>query len=94
MIEERFMRRSEVELATGLSRATIYRLMSVGKFVRPYRTGKNSVRWRLSDIQQWINDRPQSRGGWLLSRIIKLFSQPLTKEHRNEHISKYDQTAT
>lgn len=61
MIEDRFLRRSDVEAATGLSRATIYRLMSAEKFVRPYRTGKNSVRWRQSEVQGWMDDRPKSQ---------------------------------
>ncbi|MFZ2996192.1 helix-turn-helix transcriptional regulator [Sphingobium sp.] len=67
MIEDRFLRRSDVEAATGLSRATIYRLMSAGEFVRPYRMGKNSVRWLQSEVQGWMNDRPKSRGFWLLN---------------------------
>lgn len=67
MIEDRFLRRSDVEAWTGLSRATIYRLMSAGKFVRPYRIGKNSVRWLQSEVQGWMNERPKSQGGWLLT---------------------------
>lgn len=85
MIEERLMRRPEVEIATGLSRATIYRLMSQGQFVRPYRTGKNSVRWRLSEVQKWIDDRPQTLGGWLLRAIFDHFGNNTTGVRYDEY---------
>jgi prophage regulatory protein len=42
--------RKTVEELSGLSRATIYRLIKSGKFPRPLSIGTGSVRWRQSDI--------------------------------------------
>jgi len=45
--------RKEVEKLSGLSRATIYRLLKIGKFPRPLSIGTGSVRWRQSDVIAW-----------------------------------------
>lgn len=45
--------RKTVEKLSGLSRATIYRLIKAGKFPRPLSIGTGSVRWRQSDIIAW-----------------------------------------
>lgn len=45
--------RKTVEKLSGLSRATIYRLIKAGKFPRPLSIGTGSVRWRESDIISW-----------------------------------------
>lgn len=45
--------RKTVEKLSGLSRATIYRLMKAGKFPRPLSIGTGSVRWRQSDVIAW-----------------------------------------
>jgi prophage regulatory protein len=45
--------RKTVEKLSGLSRATIYRLIKAGKFPRPLSIGTGSVRWRQSDIISW-----------------------------------------
>lgn len=45
--------RKTVEKLSGLSRATIYRLMKAGKFPRPLSIGTGSVRWKQSDIVAW-----------------------------------------
>lgn len=47
------LRRKEVEKLSGLSRATIYRLISVGKFPRPVEIGSGAVRWKQSEITAW-----------------------------------------
>lgn len=66
MDDDRYIRRPEVEALTGLSRASIYRMMAEGAFVRPYRIGKQAVRWRYSEVRTWLAQRPQTGGGWLL----------------------------
>ena len=38
---------------TGLSRATIYRLIKSGKFPRPLSVSAGAVRWRQSDVIAW-----------------------------------------
>jgi prophage regulatory protein len=47
------LRRKEVERIAGLSRASIYRLIKIGKFPRPVSLGTGAVRWRNSDISAW-----------------------------------------
>ena len=57
-MEERLLRRREVEELTGLSRASIYRLMGSEEFPRPVRVSATAVRWKASDITKWIESRP------------------------------------
>ena len=57
-MHDRLMRRREVEELTGLSRASIYRLMGSGGFPRPVRVSDTAVRWKASDISIWIESRP------------------------------------
>jgi len=45
--------RKTVEKLSGLSRATIYRLIKAGKFPRPLSIGSGAVRWRQSDVVAW-----------------------------------------
>ena len=59
-MNQRLLRRQEVEELTGLSRASIYRLISEGEFPRPVRVSATGVRWRSSDISAWIQSRPLS----------------------------------
>ena len=61
---DRLLRRRQVEEMTGLSRSSVYRLMQDGEFRRPVRVGSNAVRWRLSDIVDWLESRPIA-GSWL-----------------------------
>ena len=48
----KLMRRPDVEKAVDLSCASIYRLMSEGRFPRPIRTGKRTVRWKAEDVSR------------------------------------------
>ena len=59
-MEEKLLRRQQVEELTGLSRASIYRLISEGEFPRPVRVSSTGVRWKSSDISAWIESRPLS----------------------------------
>lgn len=51
---DRILRLPKVIEATGLSVATLYRRMEERTFPRPVRLGKNSVGWRQSAIQGWL----------------------------------------
>ncbi len=53
----RHMRRKAVEEATGLSRSTIYHLMSRGDFPRPVRLTSKAVAWSEQDIADWLRTR-------------------------------------
>ena len=57
----RLLRRKEVEQTVGLSRASIYRLVDTGDFPYPVRVGPRAVRWRSTDIERWISERPPTR---------------------------------
>ena len=61
-MQERLLRRREVERITGMSRSSIYRLMHEGEFPRPVRVGPAAVRWKKSDITVWIEARPVATG--------------------------------
>ena len=53
----RLLRRGAVEDMTGLSRSTLYHLISVGMFPRPVKLSARAVAWRESDIEAWIEAR-------------------------------------
>ena len=53
----RLLRRSSVEEVTGLSKASIYRLMHEGSFPPPVRIGTRAVAWPQSAIVEWIEAR-------------------------------------
>lgn len=54
---DRFMRRPEVQHATGLSRSSVYRLLDAKDFPAPIRLSLNTVAWLESEVQAWIEDR-------------------------------------
>ena len=62
-MKDKLLRRREVEEITGLSRASIYRLMDEGKFPRPVRVSATAVRWKASDVYAWIESRPVAESG-------------------------------
>ena len=53
-ILKRMIRRKDVERKTGLSRTTIYRLMSINKFPRCVRIGIRAVAWDEQEIDGWM----------------------------------------
>ena len=59
-MSDRLLRRHEVEERTGLSRASIYRLMSQGEFPRQVRVSARGVRWKESDVTAWMQSRPEA----------------------------------
>ena len=61
-MRDRLLRRREVERITGLSNSSIYRLMPLGKFPERVYVSSKAVRWRESDINDWMDSRP-SEGG-------------------------------
>lgn len=61
MVRE-LMRREEVEERFGISRSWIYGEMRAGRFPKPVKIGRRSVRWRVVDLDEWAADRPVSDG--------------------------------
>ena len=51
------LRRPAVEKIIGLSRSTIYEMISLGLFPKPIRIGRKAVGWRESVIKKWIESR-------------------------------------
>lgn len=51
------LRRKQVEARTGLSRSTIYALMSRNEFPRPVRLTAKAVGWRSAGIDAWLQSR-------------------------------------
>nr|BFD40975.1 hypothetical protein FFPRI1PSEUD_24740 [Pseudomonas sp. FFPRI_1] len=60
-VEQRILRRPEVEARTGFKRAHIYSLMKQGKFPQALRLGVRAVGWDSNEINQWIAERLQER---------------------------------
>ena len=61
MASLRIMRRPEVELITGLSKATLYRLVKTpGAFPRPIQLGPRAVGWRKEEIDEWLATRERA----------------------------------
>lgn len=54
------LRRKQVEEATGLSKATIYRLIVQHQFPEPIKLSERAVAWRLNEINDWISSRINS----------------------------------
>lgn len=54
------LRMASVRRMTSLGRTTIYRLMSQKLFPSAIKLGPRAVGWRLTDIDQWLEDRPDS----------------------------------
>ena len=59
----KILRLREVIDMTGLSRATLYKMIAVGEFPAQRQLGKRSVGWRSSDLQDWLNNLSPSRIG-------------------------------
>ena len=38
----------------SLSKRAVFRMRSAGLIVAPLKCGQGAIRWRLSDIEQWI----------------------------------------
>ena len=61
-MQDRLLRRRQVEEITGMSRSAIYKRMQEGEFPRPVRIGPTAVRWRTGDIAAWVESRPVAKG--------------------------------
>ena len=51
------LKRRYVESLTGLSRSSIYKQISIGKFPSPVKLTDKSVAWRKEDVAAWIASR-------------------------------------
>ena len=60
--DDHLLRLSEVRTRTALARTTIYRKMREGSFPEPLKVGVRAVRWRESEIEDWLASRPRATG--------------------------------
>ena len=56
------LRRQDVEILTGLSTASIYRLMRAGTFPLPIRIAARAVRWKRAEIDDYVAACPRATG--------------------------------
>lgn len=54
---DRLIRLKELIKMIGLSRSTVYKLLSEDKFPKRIRLTQRTVVWRLSEIETWIEER-------------------------------------
>ncbi len=54
------LRKDDVCKQTGLSRSSLYRLISNDDFPHPVKIGVRAVAWRSTDVQEWIESRIQT----------------------------------
>nr|WP_312392941.1 AlpA family phage regulatory protein [Stenotrophomonas geniculata] len=47
---------TKVQKTCGFSKTSIYRIMSRGTFPKPAKRAGRSVRWRNSEVQQWVRN--------------------------------------
>ena len=56
-----FLRLTTVKARTGLSRSTLYRRISQGRFPAPIPLGGRSVGWLDSDVDAWVEQQVAAR---------------------------------
>ena len=56
-MHSQILRRKDVEAMIGLSRSTIYKLISQEMFPKPIQLGPRAVGWLLADIEAWLDTR-------------------------------------
>ena len=59
-VDIQLFRAPEILRLTGLSRATINRLMQSGDFPRAVRISNRVVAWKKVDIVAWLESRPEA----------------------------------
>ena len=56
---EKLLKIEDVVAMTAISRSAIYAKMKAGEFPNSRRVGGQSVRWRQSEVQDWIQALPE-----------------------------------
>ena len=57
MIKEKLLRITDVISVTGLAKSTIWLYVKDGKFPKQIKLSPRVSVWKLSDIEQWINEQ-------------------------------------
>ncbi|MCY3770830.1 MAG: AlpA family phage regulatory protein [Gemmatimonadetes bacterium] len=61
-VQERLLTRKEVQEKCRIGRFLTYRLMRQGRFPEPIRIGLRAVRWKESEIDEYLANRPRAVG--------------------------------
>ena len=61
-MDQEMLRMPEVARRTGLSVATIYRMVKAGKFPAQVGLGKRAVGWRRDEVEHWLGSRQPRLG--------------------------------
>lgn len=61
-MEDRLLTRKEVEGRIRLGRSALYRMLRAGQFPLPVRIGPRAVRWKASEVESWLQERPRAGG--------------------------------
>ena len=61
----------EAVFTVGLSRSELYRKMQEGTFPGSVKVSKRAVRWRESEVEGWIEERPRTDVQWKKSKEAK-----------------------
>jgi prophage regulatory protein len=57
---DRMLRLNEVKERLGVGHSFIYDGMKAGTFPKSIKLGENTVRWRESDINAWLDERARA----------------------------------
>lgn len=55
-MQMKLLRRQEVEELVGISRSTLYTMISEGRFPKQVQISTRAVRWRRSDVIEWMRN--------------------------------------
>ncbi len=63
-MDDKLLTRPEVELHIRLRKSALYRLLRDPNsgFPLPIRIGSKAVRWRRSEVDSWLANRPRATG--------------------------------
>ena len=57
---DRILRMPVLIETVGVAPATLYRWIQEGRFPAPLQLGRNSVGWRASEVEEWIETRTRA----------------------------------
>lgn len=61
-MDDRLLRMREVLQLTALGETKLREMIEAGEFPRAKQVGPRAVRWRLADVEAWIEGLPDATG--------------------------------
>ena len=62
MSDIELLTRQQVEKILKVRRSTIYKWLRLGMLIQPIKMSSGCVRWRKSELEDWIDSRPKATG--------------------------------